>query len=1005
MTMCMTTTAGADVTLGFPFTDNMVLQRGIALPVWGKAAPGEPVAVSFAGQRKETTTDAEGRWSVRLDPLSASAEPAELSAEGKNRAVIRNVLVGEVWICSGQSNMELKVEAADNASREIAEARHPAIRLFHAPQLPAAEPLESVHGVQWVECSPATVGSFSAAGYYFGRELQKKLGVPVGLIDASWGGTKAEFWMSGEALANIPATAPSRAARDAKIAHSKLHSQAPLYALPPEVTADVRNGGFPLGWADLAEPRGDWRDIELPAQWQQRGLDFSGILWFRKTVEIPEEWAGRELSLSVGAVDKGDTTYFNNVKAGGFGMEENRMAYAMNREYVIPAAESKAGKAVVAVRVHSFMFDGGMTGPAGAMRLTCPSLPGASSIRLDGTWKYAVEANYGLRNCNLASSLFNGMISPWTRFGLRGALWYQGESNEFVPALYDRLLPGLIADWRAHWNLGDFPFLIVQLPNYRAPSPYNDAEKWPILRDAQRSALRLPHTGLIPTIDLGMQGDVHPTNKQDVGIRAARNALQNVYGEKIEGSGPLFESAKREGAAMRVRFSHAGGLAAKGGEPLQGFAICGADRRFIPAQARIENASVVVSNPCAPEPLAVRYAWADNPVCNLYNGAGLPAYPFRTDSFDLFGDRIQLNGSLDNARIKFTGEKKGTVAFLGGSITEMDGYRPIVSDWLQKKFPETKFEFINAGIGSTTSTTGAFRLRSHVLDRGPVDLLFLEFAVNDDQDGDHSRAECVRGMEGIVRHALRDNPKMDIVITYFVNEPMLQTLREGKTPMRIGAHQSVVDHYRVPAVHLAAEAAREVNAGELTWEQYGGVHPAPFGNAICARMIFDLLSFAWQEPLPKDARAVDHALPAPLDPLNYENGRFIDPREARVVKGWSYGVPDWKKLPGSKRPWFSALPMLSATEPGAELSFDFEGTAAGAFVIAGPDAGIVETSVDGGPFRPVEVFHAFSKGLHYPRTVLLAADLRPGRHTVTLRMSEKTGHGGHAMRVLHFTAN
>ena len=375
------------------------------------------------------------------------------------------------------------------------------------------------------------------------------------------------------------------------------------------------------------------------------------------------------------------------------------------------------------------------------------------------------------------------------------------------------------------------------------------------------------------------------------------------------------------------------------------------------------------------------------------------------DICDDFGKRIQVNGNLDNARLKFTSEKQGTIAFLGGSITEMDGYRPMVYALLQQRFSQTQFKFINAGIGSTSSTTGAFRLECDVLDHGLIDLLFLEFAVNDDQDGNHTRQECIRGMEGIIRHARRSNPNLDIVVTYFVNEPMLANLQEGKAPMRIAAHQTVVDYYGLPAIHLAAEVAREITAGELTWEQYGGVHPEPVGNAICARMIAELFERVWAAPLSSEARLVSHPMPDPLDPLNYERGRFIDLEEAKGVCGWTLGVPDWDKLPGEKRPRFLALPLYWATEPGAEAMLEFEGTAIGAFVLAGPDAGMVESSIDGGPFVAIDVFHSFSHNLHYPRTVMLGCNLTAGKHTLILRISPETHSGGHAMRVIKFTAN
>jgi lysophospholipase L1-like esterase len=371
-----------------------------------------------------------------------------------------------------------------------------------------------------------------------------------------------------------------------------------------------------------------------------------------------------------------------------------------------------------------------------------------------------------------------------------------------------------------------------------------------------------------------------------------------------------------------------------------------------------------------------------------------------------FGDNVEMRGRLDNCRLRFVNEKKGTVAFMGGSITEMNGYRPMVCDILRKRFPDTDFKFVDAGVSSTTSTTGSFRLASDVLADGPVDLFLVEFAVNDDQDGHHTREQCIRGMEGIIRHARAANPNIDIVMTFFVNETMLATLQAGKTPLTIDAHETVAKHYQVPTIDLAKEVAGEITAGKLTWKQYGGVHPAPFGNAICARMIGELFSRAWAGPPAKDAAIIGHALPAePLDPLSYEKGRFIDLETAKVVRGWTIGVPDWAHLSGGKRERFTKVPMLCASDPGAELTLDFEGTAAGAYVLAGPDAGIVDASIDGGPFVAVDLYHDFSKGLHYPRTVLFAADLKPGKHSLVLRASNETRSAGHAVRILHLVAN
>ena len=371
-----------------------------------------------------------------------------------------------------------------------------------------------------------------------------------------------------------------------------------------------------------------------------------------------------------------------------------------------------------------------------------------------------------------------------------------------------------------------------------------------------------------------------------------------------------------------------------------------------------------------------------------------------------FGDNVQFRGSLTNSRIRFEQQKKGTVAFMGGSITEMNGYRPMVCERLKKRFPQTDFKFIDAGISSTCSTTGAFRLASDVFAQGPVDLFFVEFAVNDDQDAAHTRTECIRGMEGIIRHARQLNPNIDIVMTFFVNEGMLKTLQEGKVPLTIEAHETVAKHEAVSTINLAKEVAEEITAGKLTWKQYGGVHPAPFGNAIGASMIDELFNRAWTQPMAAGQGLAAHPVPEPpLDRLSYTKGRFIDPKVAHVIIGWTLGIPDWKSLPGGKRPRFTSIPMLSATEAGSEATLAFEGTTVGAFIVAGPDAGEVLVRIDGGRSQLIDVYHNYSSGLHYPRSVILGTNLKNGPHTLKLHMADQTKHTGHAMRIIQFEAN
>ena len=400
----------------------------------------------------------------------------------------------------------------------------------------------------------------------------------------------------------------------------------------------------------------------------------------------------------------------------------------------------------------------------------------------------------------------------------------------------------------------------------------------------------------------------------------------------------------------------------------------------------------------------IRAGWIE-PVLLLLAAAWLACEVRAADPPPAASANVHLRGSLDNSRLQFERAKKGHVAFIGGSITEMNGYRPMVCAILKRRFPRTQFTFTDAGIASTCSTTGAFRLARDVLSKGPVDLFFVEFAVNDDQDAHHERRECIRGMEGIIRQARGHNPRMDIVITHFVNPDLMAAYKAGKVPLSVGAHEEVAAHYQVSTIDLCKEVTDQISAGKLTWQKFGGVHPAPFGNAICADMIDRLMGQAWAAPLPADARGADHPSPAPLDGLCYASGRFIDPKQAAIRKGWTLGVPEWSKLKGSKRDRFTKIPILWAEQPGAELTLEFTGTAVGAYVVAGPDAGIVEASVDGGPPAEVNLLHRFSSGLHYPRTVMFATDLKPGQHVLTLRTSPKTRSSGHAARIMQFTAN
>jgi len=367
---------------------------------------------------------------------------------------------------------------------------------------------------------------------------------------------------------------------------------------------------------------------------------------------------------------------------------------------------------------------------------------------------------------------------------------------------------------------------------------------------------------------------------------------------------------------------------------------------------------------------------------------------------------IIARGSYANSQLQFEKNKTGRVAFMGGSITQMNGYRPMVASWLTKRFAKTKFEFVNAGISSTCSTTGAFRLESEVLAKGRIDLFFIEFAVNDDQDAGHTSRECVRGLEGIIRQARKTQPNMDIVVTHFVNPGMLEQLRAGKMPLSMAAHEKVLKAYNVSTIFLAREVADQIDAGKLTWKVFGGTHPKPAGNAVAAEMIAQLLSSSWGKPMLKEPSP--HAMPIkPVDVGSYFKGRFLLPSDS-ANQAWTWETPDWKKIPGGFRSNpFGGMKLLTATKAGHETTLKFEGRALGAYVLAGPDAGTLEVSIDGGQWKRVDLYHHYSRGLHYPRTVMFAADLKAGQHTARLRLSEKSNpkSKGTSARILQFTVN
>ncbi len=612
----------------------MVLQREIPVPVWGWAEPGEKLSVRMADQSAEAVADKDGKWTARIGPFKAGG-PHTLTVSGKATVEIKDVLVGDVWVCSGQSNMEWTVSGAMNAQREIGDARNPKIRHFAVPKAVSAAPLADLAGGAWQECRPENVGGWTAVGYFFARHLQEKLGVPIGLVHTSWGGTVCEAWTSGAALKTMADFKPAIEAIEASI--DRLPELQREYVeklvLWEKTFADMDEGGKKK-WSEAAVDVSSWKTMTLPASWENAGLpNLDGVVWFRKEVAVPATWSGRELTLSLGPIDDSDITTFNGTKIG------STDGWQAPRTYKVPGTLVKPGLNAIAVRVTDTGGGGGIYGKAEQLKLEGPG----PAISLAGAWPYAVGLDLSkappkptlpfANNPNAPTALYNGMIAPVIPYGIKGAIWYQGESNVGRARQYQTLFPTMIRDWRSRWGVGEFPFLFVQLANFLPAKAEPGESAWAELREAQELTLGTPNTGQAVIIDIGDAADIHPRNKQDVGKRLAIWALGTTYGEKAEISGPLYSSMAVEEGRIRVKVKHAGGgLVAKGGEALKTFAIAAADKKWVWAEAKIDGDSVVVWSDKVAKPVAVRYAWADNPNgCNLYNKEGLPASPFRTD--------------------------------------------------------------------------------------------------------------------------------------------------------------------------------------------------------------------------------------------------------------------------------------------------------------------------------------------------------------------------------------
>jgi sialate O-acetylesterase len=628
--------------------DHMMVQRGRPVHLWGTAAPGESVRAALAGGKAATQADASGHWTLTL-PAVAAGGPFVLTIEGSNALTFSDLWSGEVWVAAGQSNMEFTLARSRDADQAVVGGCH-GLRLFTVAKAVAGAPKDDVRGA-WQVCDADTAKNFSAVAFCFGQEIHRALGVPVGLIHASWGGTPAEAWTAREALLADASLRPMIEALDRTVHDEGARAEAAQKAAAWEAKnfhQDTGNQGEARGYARVHGAGSGWLNMNLPQFWEEAGLPIDGAVWFRREVTLPADWAGVDLALSLGPIDDFDVTYWNGERVGATG-GETPDHWAVSRQYKVPGRLATAGRNVIAVRVFDHFGSGGFAGPTSQMTVRPTAVEG-TTLSLAGSWSYKIErrlkpANVdfgtrpellGIDNPHSPSVLWNAMIAPLTPIPVAGVIWYQGESNASRAQQYRTLFPTLITAWRAAWRDPVLPFVFVQLPNYEGPGPAEPlgVSAWADLREAQAMTLWLPRTGMAVTLDIGERSDIHPHNKRDVGRRLALQALGFVYGKEVLASGPVFRKMVREAAAIRVSFANASsGLLTVDGASPQGFMLAGADRVWHWADARIDGDSVIVSTPEVRQPVAVRYGWANDPPNTLRNQADLPAAPFRSDDW------------------------------------------------------------------------------------------------------------------------------------------------------------------------------------------------------------------------------------------------------------------------------------------------------------------------------------------------------------------------------------
>ncbi len=627
----------ANIQLPLIFSDGMVLQRNKSIPVWGWADANEKIEVHFNNQIVKIKADKNGKWMVRLNPENAGG-PYIMNIKGENEIVLKDILIGEVWICSGQSNMEFTVDRVLNAKQEINDAHYPMIRQFLVEKDLSATPKQVLKSGKWDICNKKSVGNFTAVGYFFAKKLYEELKIPIGIIHTSWGGTCVETWTSREAfkssdefkemineMPNIDIDSLSKmqkqllTERIEKIQGSKLNSSNE-YSFKYPAFDDT-----------------NWPKMQAPELWENQQLgNIDGTVWMRKSIIISKEDSENNAMLELAKIDDMDITYINGIEVG------TTNQYDEKRVYEIPLKTLREGENVIAIKIVDYAGGGGIWGDSSELKLSLKN----TEINLTGEWKFnVVDIKNEVSPNSYPSLLYNAMINPLIPYAFKGVLWYQGEANVHRAEQYKNSFPLMITDWRTKWKQGDFPFYYVQLSSFDEFGGNSvKGSKWAELREAQTQTLQIINTAMCVTTDIGNPKDIHPTNKQEVGRRLSAIALHNIYNKNIVSSGPTFKSFEINENQITITFDNIGSglLTTDKYGYIKGFEIAGTDKIFHSAKASISNNKVIVYNKNVANPVAIRFGWADDAGdCNLYNNEKFPASPFRTDDWETLTEGIK----------------------------------------------------------------------------------------------------------------------------------------------------------------------------------------------------------------------------------------------------------------------------------------------------------------------------------------------------------------------------